>query len=78
MEINKYGYIWQNGNRWYIKVGSSTNRSSGFKSKAQFEEWIKGEFRTRGLDWRAGYAWKYKDSNDIYELVSWGGTSPKP
>ena len=74
-ERNQYGYIRQKGNRYFIKVGASTNHIAGFKTKEQFEEWIKEEFKSHGLDWRAGYSWKYKDSQNMWELTKKDGTS---
>ena len=70
MEKNEYGYLRQKGNRWFIRVSSSTFCNSGFKSLEQFDEWIKEEFKKRGLDWRAGYSWKYRDYDKIFQLVN--------
>ena len=49
METNQYGYINQKGNRYFIRVGASTNHTAGFKTKEQFNEWILGEIRTHPL-----------------------------
>jgi len=65
-----YGYLNQKGNRWFIKVGAATVYNSGFKSIEQFEEWIKEEFNKRGIDWRDGYVWKYKDYDRTFHLVN--------
>ena len=73
MEKNQYGYVKQRGNRWFINHGASTNFNSGFKSLKQCDEWLLEEFKKRGLDWRAGHVWKYRDSDEIFKLVNrWG------
>ena len=74
---NEYGYLQQKGNRWFIRIYATTFRNSGFKSLKQFEEWIKEEFKKRGLDWRAGYSWKYKNCADIFVLVNKDGRDAK-
>ena len=74
MEENQYGYIRQKGNRYFIRVGASTNHIAGFKTKTQFKEWIQEELRIHGLDWRVGYSWKYRDSDKTWELTKKDGT----
>ena len=74
MKKNQYGYINQKGNRYFIRVGASINYTAGFKTKEQFNEWIEEEFKIHGADWRAGYSWKYKDSQDMWELTKKDGT----
>ena len=77
MERNERGYLNQKGNRYFIKIGASTNFNSGFKTKEQFESWIKEEFKKHGLDWRTGYSWKYRAFSKVFNLVDKYGKPPK-
>lgn len=77
IEKNNFGYIWQKGNRYFCKVGATTYFNSGFKSFEQFENWIEEEFKKHGLDWRAKYAWKYRDCQDFFILVNRKGEEVK-
>ena len=73
MEQNKYGYVKQKGNRYFVNYGATTHFNSGFKSKKQWAEWLKEEFKKRGLDWQSYTSWKYRDSDKIFNLVSRAG-----
>ncbi len=72
MTRTELGFI-QKGNRYFIQHGASTNFTSGFKSKKQFDEWIIEEFKKHGLDWRASFRWKYKDNQQFFILVKFNG-----
>lgn len=71
---NQYGFLFQNVNKYFCQInckggGIKTIYNSGFKNLEQFESWIAGQFSKRGLDYRVGYTWKYKDSEDIFNLI---------
>jgi len=75
MENNKdKGYKRKKGNRWHISYGfGETGKGDldyGFKSKAEFENWLKEQVEKRGLDWRTGFVWKFRDSKDEYRLCN--------
>lgn len=69
------------GNRWFISYGSGETAQSdftcGFKSKAEFENWLDKQNGIRGQDWRAGFVWKFRDSKDEYRLCDRYGNLAK-
>ena len=74
---NQYGFIKQKGNRYFINFGATTIYNSGFKTKKQFNDWLDKEFKKYGLDWRAGYTWKYRNNEKVFNLVKYNGEQVK-
>lgn len=66
--LSQYGYI-QKGNRYFLRRGPKTWRSQGFKSKQDFEDWFNTQKEKYGLDWRGGYAFKWKSLDSILTVV---------
>ena len=71
---NQYGFLFQNVNKYFCQIncrngGINTIFNAGFKNLDQFESWIGMQFSRRGLDYRSGYTWKYKDSDDVFSLI---------
>lgn len=70
------GYKREN-NRWFISYGfgktAKPDLTTGFKSTFEFETWLKKQCKTRGSSWRAGFVWKFADSDDEYRLCDKDG-----
>lgn len=74
--LSQYGFI-QKGNRYFLKRGQRTWRSQGFKSKQDFEDWFNIQKNKYGLDWRAGYLFKWKSLDTPLTVVDKHGIELK-